>query len=66
MTFNKEVYWFFAWSKRAGYITSIIGLSRNHCIEQAVKYQGLTWKQLYNRGGRCIKCVVAPMIEEKP
>jgi hypothetical protein len=54
--------WAYAWIKPWGNsLTSILARTRKDCIKAVEKELGWTWRQVYARGGRCIKVEVRPL-----
>ncbi|MBI1811151.1 MAG: hypothetical protein HY035_05315 [Nitrospirae bacterium] len=51
--------WFFMWAKGQPYITMICGWNKKAVIWQCEKEHGITWKKIYDRGGRVVRCNVS-------
>ncbi len=47
--------WFFCWSKGTPYVTNISSWTKDDMIQEAEKEFGMTWKQIYKRGGRAVR-----------
>lgn len=48
--------WFFVWTTGKPYITTICAWTKKGAIREVVESSlGLTWKQIYRRGGRIKK-----------
>ena len=56
--------WGFAWDigKKTPFVTSIIACSRKDCQNQVAKMLGMSWKRVYRKGGRTIRCTVTPNV----
>lgn len=52
--------WFFMWTSGYPYITAICGWTRRAVIEEATRSNGESWKKIYQRGGRAVRCIVRP------
>lgn len=47
--------WFFYWSNGDPYITSICEWTRKDLIEKTECILGVTWKKIYQLGGRAVR-----------
>lgn len=68
MDFSRDPLWVFVWAdgRPRPFPTSIASYRRADCIKKACAEIGWTWPQIYRKGGRCIRCVVAPVQKGQP
>jgi hypothetical protein len=55
--------WFFAWVKGSPYITQICSWSRRGLIQSVERETGRKWKNIYQSGGRAMRCTVTPNVK---
>lgn len=48
--------WFFVWTGKRGYITTVCGWTKKDVIREAEKTQHSSWEKIYKRGGRVYRC----------
>jgi hypothetical protein len=47
--------WFFMWATEKPYVTTICGWTKSDVISESEKNLGMTWRQIYARGGRVVR-----------
>ena len=50
--------WFFMWTGTNAYVTTICGWTRAQVMNEVEKANSCTWKLIYGRGGRIIRCTL--------